>query len=430
MTNSSPRTVMTRRTALLSLSAFGALAACDTVPATPRQTPSATTRSAVSHWSNLTLNAVRAGSVPPPAASRAFAMVHTAGFVAANGVNPQYGTQYATGAGPVGADVDAAYAAAAARAATAAFGRDFGPALRSYLASTGKSDTRAIAWGNQVGAIIAGSRAHDGSATAGTLDTVRYPKRMGQMGWIPTGNGQPALLPGWGKVSPWVIGDARQFLPRAFPAQGSAEFTRQLNKVKALGGTNSATRTPDQTQTAFFWEDGLGGVTPPGHWQLIAMRLLAPRNLGTLEYARAMAMLSMAQADAAIVTWDSKYHYDILRPETALRNANWQPLIPSPAFPAYVSGHSMFSGASAQMLARVLGTDRVAFSGSSPDPQLWPNQLRGVRRSWTSLSQAAAENGASREVGGVHWESDNTEGLRVGAQIANAVFNRAFVRRA
>jgi len=206
-------------------------------------------------------------------------------------------------------------------------------------------------------------------------------------------------------------------LPCAATLHQRANQTRaqSLGAIRSVQSSQAAAPTTDRQLLARLIQSAI-----PNAWA----------RWGGSRQATANPRLSMAQADAAIVTWDSKYHYDILRPETALRNANWQPLIPSPAFPAYVSGHSMFSGASAQMLARVLGTDRVAFSGSSPDPQLWPNQLRGVRRSWTSLSQAAAENGASREVGGVHWESDNTEGLRVGAQIANAVFNRAFVRRA
>ena len=351
--------------------------------------------------------------------------------MAANGVAHHYAVPYDVGEGPQGANANVAYAAAVATAAGAALNRDFTNDLRQYLRQDGLSDARAMAWGTRVGQYFANLRRHDRSANARTLNTQQYPKMMGPTGWTPTGDGAPSLLPGWGKVRPWAMGEARNFLPRVFPKQGSAEFQRQFNKVRSIGGRTSTSRTADQTQTAFFWEHGLGGVTPPGHWQLIGLRVLAPCNLGTIEMARAMAMLSMAQADAAIVTWDSKYKYDVLRPETAIRAAgtpNWQPLIPSPAFPAYVSGHSMFSGASARMLALILGTDAVSFSGTSPDPQLWPIQLQGVRRSWSSLSQAAAENGASREFDGVHWEADNTEGLRVGAQIADAAYNLKFIR--
>lgn len=78
------------------------------------------------------------------------------------------------------------------------------------------------------------------------------------------------------------------------------------------------------------------------------------------------------------------------------------------------------------MIANILGTDRVSFSGTAPDLINWPTQLRGVRRSWTSLSQAAEEGGMSREYGGIHWESDNTEGLIAGRALSDHVFASAF----
>ena len=76
----------------------------------------------------------------------------------------------------------------------------------------------------------------------------------------------------------------------------------------------------------------------------------------------------------------------------------------------------------------LLGTDHVSFTGYAPDLVNWPKQLGGVRRSWTTLSQAADEAGASREYGGIHWEADNTEGLRIGRLIADTVFDTALPR--
>jgi hypothetical protein len=240
------------------------------------------------------------------------------------------------------------------------------------------------------------------------------------------------------------VGSARTYLAAEFPDHRSAEFARQFRKIRDLGGVDSTLRTADQTQIAFFWEDGPKGVTPPGHWQIIGMDLMQNLNLSLIEQARFMAMLSLAQADAGIVTWDCKYKYDIIRPETAIRtmtenfenpglvgagNKSWRTVIPTPPFPAYVSGHSMFSSSSARMLANLLGRDRVAFSGAAPDLVNWPNQLRGVRRSWSSIWQAAEEAGASREYGGIHWESDNTEGLRVGRSIADTVFRRVLKKK-
>ncbi|MEL6702565.1 MAG: vanadium-dependent haloperoxidase, partial [Pseudomonadota bacterium] len=108
---------------------------------------------------------------------------------------------------------------------------------------------------------------------------------------------------------------------------------------------------------------------------------------------------------------------------------DWMTLIPTPNFPAYVSGHSTFSATSAQVLKRIIGTDRVRFSGKAPDLINWPTQLAGVTRSWTSLSHAAEEGGHSREYGGIHWESDDTEGMSMGKRIGDHVV-RTMLRRA
>ena len=162
---------------------------------------------------------------------------------------------YTVGEGSQGANANVAYAAAIATAAGAALNRDFTNDLRQYLRQNGLSDARAMAWGTRVRQYFANLRRHDGSTNAGTLNIQQYPKMMGPMGWTPTGNGAPALLPGWGKVRPWAIGEARNFLPRAFPKQGSAKFQRQFNKVRSIGGRTSTSRTADQTQTAFFWEE-------------------------------------------------------------------------------------------------------------------------------------------------------------------------------
>ncbi len=431
MTHSISAPKLNRRTLLTGVATTGLLAGCNLrAPAAPKSSMSSKNISVVDHWTNVMLDAVRSGSVPPPVAARAFAMGHTAGFVAVNAIDPTYTTPFMPNEGPAGANTDAAYATAAARAASHGLGTDLSGALSDYLLGNGHTDMRAIEFGTAVGNEIAANRKNDGAEMAGVSDTTRYPKVTTDMGWVPTAAGQEPLLPGWGKLRPWAVSNVGNFLPNTFPEQHSNEYARQLKKVKTIGGTTSSERTADQTQLAFFWEDGPGSVTPPGHWQTLAMGILGKRNLSTVEYARAMSLLSMAQADAAIVTWDCKYHFDILRPVTALnrKGLNWNTLIPSPPFPAYVSGHSVFSSASARMLAKVIGTDDIAFSGASPDPHLWPKHLNGAHRSWTSLSAAADEGGASREFGGVHWESDNTEGLRIGKQVADEVFRRAFSR--
>ncbi|MGR3493205.1 MAG: vanadium-dependent haloperoxidase [Shimia sp.] len=401
----------------------------------------------VTYWSDAMLQAVRDYGIAPPPATRLFAMGHMAGMTALATLSGRYTVPHRLGEAPVDANLEVAYGTAVAKAMGGVLGVDTSCVLETYLDTYEDDASKAlgIRWGTVAARTVLASRETDGIDDA---EALLFPKIKGAMAWVPTGPyfsapdgptfamfGGP-LLPGWGMIKTWGISSAADYSPDPFPSEGSAEFARQYEKVRLLGGRDSALRTEDNAQVAFFWEDGPRGVTPPGHWQIIAMGLMQRRELDLVDQARFMALLSMAQADAGIATWHCKYDLDIIRPETAIRrggfaNADlrrdplWETLIPTPPFPAYVSGHSMFSSSSARMLERLMGRDDIAFEGAAPDLINWPTQLTGVSRAWTSLSQAAAEGGASREYGGIHWESDNTEGLRIGAKIADAVFESA-----
>ena len=192
-----------------------------------------------------------------------------------------------------------------------------------------------------------------------------------------------------------------------------------------LGAATGSPRTADETEMAVFWADGAGTETPPGHWSRIAAEAAEARGLSLCETARLLALVNIASADAGIVAWDAKYAYDLWRPITAIREADtdgnpgtvadpsWTPLLPSPPFPEYVSGHSTFSGAATQVLARFLG-DATSFTTTS-------DGLPGVTRSFTSFSQAADEGGMSRLCGGIHFTSANVDGLAAGRAVGDYV---------
>jgi membrane-associated phospholipid phosphatase len=140
------------------------------------------------------------------------------------------------------------------------------------------------------------------------------------------------------------------------------------------------------------------------------------------------ALLNIAMADAAICAWDAKYSFNFWRPVTAIRNGDsdgnpatdadpsWTPLLATPPFPDYVSGHSTFSGAAATVLARFYGTDNIAFTTGS-------DFLPGVSRSFPSFSAAAAEAAASRLYGGIHYRAANDDGLQAGIQVGERTVN-------
>ncbi|MFN9718835.1 MAG: phosphatase PAP2 family protein [Planctomycetota bacterium] len=388
-------------------------------------------------WNQQALDSIRAEKTTPPIATRVLAMTHIAIYDALNeieGNHRPYSFNF-PGVSVVNPPADAS-------ASTAAYivlkhlypNRD--TQFRSlWLSSFQPEDgtaknAAAVAWGTYVGNLVIGYRNGDGSARV-----VKYVPRTGCLNWRPTLPAfTPALLPQWPKVSPFGVTNVIFFRAQAPPPVASNEFANAYREVYSLGSTNSTTRTADQKQIAYFWEDGGGTVTPPGHWQVIARGFSDRFVLSRIENARLFALLSIAQADAAISCWDTKYTYQYARPIQVIRercfgrkdlprNASWTPLLPTPPFPAYTSGHSTFSGASSRILELYFGTDNIAFSGTSPDPQRWPNDLPGVVRSWTSLSQAAEEAGRSRVFGGIHWQFDNVEGLRLGRAIADQVFD-------
>jgi hypothetical protein len=247
--------------------------------------------------------------------------------------------------------------------------------------------------------------------------------------WIPTPpEFANALLPNWPLVTPFALASGAQFRQAGPPALDSAAYTQDFLEVKSLGQNTSAVRTPDQTQIALFWADGGGTETPPGHWLRIADEVTASAGLDLPRRARVLALVSIGLADAAISAWDNKYAHNHWRPVTGIRDAEtdgnpltldddtWTPLIATPPFPSYASGHSTFSAAAARVLGLVLRSNDIPFSTTS-------NALPGVTRSFAGFEQAAAEAGQSRIYGGIHWQYDNQDALSAGRSIGSWVFS-------
>lgn len=387
----------------------------------------------VTVWNALALDAIRSANTAPPDAARHLAMLHAAIYDAVNGITGTHKPYRVTTAAPAGASMEAA-ALAAARAALsnlypadrAAYDAEYNRAIAQL--PEGGARTAGVTWGESAAAIILESRRDDGAS-----NTVNYIPGSRPGEWRPTisfgGIVRPALLPHWGSVKPFVLYWGLQFRPPAAPALDTPEYAAELNLVKMLGSLRESSRTADQTEIARFWGYGPGSATPPGHWNQIAAAVAAGRNgagPGTpntlAENARLFALLNLALADAAIVSWDCKYTVNYWRPITAIREADtddnpgteadkeWLPLLETPPFPEYTSGHSTFSGAAAMVLAEFFGTDRVAFTAGSDD-------LPGVQRSYHSFSEAAQESGISRVYGGIHFSSANVHGLSTGAAV-------------
>ncbi len=413
----------------------------------------------VFYWVDAALQQIRDQRVLAPRAAYNLGIATAAGFLAANGIARAYGEPYGIGEGPSAADQEVAYGVAFSMAAAEAFQQPFLFERNAFLKlfPDGEAKSLGVEWGRTAGRMLLDLRTDDGSEPSEVNYYLgRYARRDDVLQWSPTapyygaspGPAFPSfdrcLYPGHGQIMPWTMSSASQFRVAGFYDPKSPEFAEEFNTVRRLGGMNSATRTADESEIALFWEDGPWGVTNPGHFLYIAMQLLQDRGLGFIDLARAVALVGMTQCDASICAWDNKYHYDILRPETAIRDralsfgnldprveaeGGWHSYIPTPEFPSYTSGHATFGAAAAEMIALFLGQDDIAFSGRSPDHVLWP-QLQGVTRHWTSLSHMAEENAMSRLYGGVHWAIDSDQGLASGREIARHAFRTTLPVRA
>jgi membrane-associated phospholipid phosphatase len=379
---------------------------------------------AVIRWNRTLLDAIRAVKTPPPVAARDMAIVQAAVFDAVNWIQPLAQPYRVRVAAAPGASLTAAVDEAAFRTLSALFPNErplFEQQLHRALAHVPGGPAKAE--GRSVGRAVARKclvlRQDDGSAAQ-----VSYTPGTAPGEWRPTPPAYPpALLPGWPGVTGFGIKNGAQFRPAGPPALTSAEYAQAFAEVKALGGKNSTVRTPDQTQIALFWADNAGTATPPGHWNEIAEQIAVRRHTSLAENARLFALLDVALADAGIAAWDAKYTYNVWRPVTAIPQAGadgnpatapdpgWAPLLATPNFPSYVSGHSTFSAAACAVLTEVFG-GHTHFATTS-------DALPGVVRSFRSFRQAAQEAGMSRIYAGIHWQFDNRDGLALGTAVAN-----------
>ena len=379
-------------------------------------------------WNEVLLQAIRVDRTSPPRAARAMACTHVSIYDSVVGILGGYEPYHVTDHAPGGASAEAAAAAAAHAALTALFPAQqatFDEALAASLAAIpdGAAESAGVAWGSEVANRILELRAEDHST-----DVVSPYFPLGANWWNSTPPAfAPALHPNWPLVTPWAMTSGSQFRGGPPPSSGSPAYTAAFREVRRLGRVDSTFRTAEQTQIALFWADGPGTATPPGHWLEIAQGVAEGADLSLLENARLFALLGITEADAAVVSWDHKYYYNNWRPVTGIEHADldgnpethadadWLPLITTPPFPAYTSGHSTFSGSGARVLSLFFGSDAHDFSTTS-------DGLPGVTRQFASFSQAAEEAGQSRIYGGIHWQYDNQLGLASGRALAEHVF--------
>ena len=253
----------------------------------------------------------------------------------------------------------------------------------------------AFEWGRRLGARHVAYARTDGSdaVSQGTVP-------IGPGLWVPTPPAfAPPLEPLAGTWRTWNISSGSRFRPGPPPAIGSKRYAREVREVYDV----SQALTTQQKRIADFWADGPGTITPPGHWNAIALDQIRSHRLSDRAAAPLLAALNTAQADAFIACWDAKYTYWSERPVTAIRrelDPAFLSYIATPPFPSYGSGHSTTSGAASTVLAA-----------------RFPDAARKLR-AW------ADEAAISRLYGGIHFRSDNETGLALGKKVGRVAVMR------
>ena len=373
---------------------------------------------------NMTLLAAM-GNQPPFPSSRYAAIMHLALFEARNAITGEYEPYRGPLTAPPGASADAAAASAAHTVLKAYFPAQtvmLDAALAASLSTIpdGTAEDDGVQFGQQVGAAMVALRAADGANVPKSYLPESSAPGVWQLtlGCGPAGGG----FLHWASVTPFAMERTDQFRPLPPPKLTGGEYTKDFLEVKSTGVIDSVLRGPNQTDNALFY----ARLSPVSWANATARQVAAMQGTGPAENARAFALLNVAIADAAIATFDAKYHHNFWRPETAVRNAaaddngrtdadqDYIPLVTAPCFPSYPSAHGTLSFAAREVLERLFGP-------SGHDVTLSTPLLPGVVYHYTTFKAITDDVNDARVHGGIHFRFDQEIGGAMGRDIAALV---------
>ena len=251
--------------------------------------------------------------------------------------------------------------------------------------------------------------------------------------WRPT---PPDYLDGvewcWNTMKPMVLDSAAQFKPNRPPQYDTKPGTTFYKMMKEVYDINK-NLTSEQKLIAKYWDDnpfviehaghmmfGNKKITPGGHWMGITAQVVKQTNADIVKTAQSFALTSIALFDGFISCWDEKYRSSYVRPVTVINelvDKNWAPLLQTPPFPEYTSGHSTITASAATVLTKLYG-DNFAFEDSSDYHYI------GLKRKFSSFQAAAAEASMSRVYGGIHYVLSVNTGSEQGKKVGGLVVKK------
>jgi hypothetical protein len=376
----------------------------------------------VSDWNAIMLTTM--SSQNPFAQARYGAITQLAVFEAVNAITGDYKPYLGTIKASPRASAEAAAVAAAYRVLATYFPASL-PTLDAARASSlgsipnGWPKDAGIAVGEAAANAMIVLRADDGS----TPPEFFVPPSSDPGDWQPTPSCSPAggAFLQWRNVTPFGIQRADQFRSEPPPALNSSRYARSFNEVKTVGAVNSTERPQDRSDVARLY----AAIAAPAVWNIVANQVAAAERASLSEEARLFALVNIAISDAAVAVFDTKYHYNRWRPETAIHFADFDdnqrteadplfvPFIVAPCFPSYPSAHGSLSNAAREVLDRIYGDRHRSITISSP--------ALGITLTYRTLREITEDISDARVYGGIHFRFDQDEGAEQGRRLGEYI---------
>jgi hypothetical protein len=253
--------------------------------------------------------------------------------------------------------------------------------------------------------------------------------------WQPT---PPAYMDGiephWNEIRTFLIDSAQQFKPDPHPEFSMDKDSKFYEELMEVYNTSIEIQKngdeSEEVEIAKFWDCNpfvsvtrghfmfaTKKISPGAHWILIVKIATRKSNSNFEETVNAYTKTSIAIADAFISCWDEKYRSNLIRPETVINqniDPDWLPILQTPPFPEYSSGHSVVSGAASVILTEIFG-DNFYFED---DTEL---QFGLPMRSFKSFYEASSEAAISRMYGGIHYRAAIENGLEQGKRVGHFI---------
>lgn len=288
-------------------------------------------------------------------------------------------------------------------------------------------------YGKQIAdSIIAWSKKDNYLKSRGMM---RYTASTAAGTWQPTPNDYaPGLEPNWNVLRPMLMKSCSQFSPtqklKYSPSKQSLFFKNALEVYNISKKLDS-----NQKKIALYWDDNpnssvieghltyfIHKISPGGHWMKIAGQACRQKNVSLARTAQAYALTSIAIYEAFISCWDEKYKTNLIRPITVINNTideKWEPMIQTPPFPEFTSGHSVTSNAAAAVLTILLG-DHFSFTDETEIP------FGHAPKTFRSFNEAAKESSMSRVYAGIHYPETARISIIQGQQIGKYVIQKLY----